>query len=47
MVVKYETSNLKTLEFDHILCSELAHIQEPTNIRLDSCEVGICICVRY
>jgi len=41
MVVKFETSNLKTLEFNHIFWFELAQIQEfikiqePTNIRLD------------
>jgi hypothetical protein len=41
MVVKFETSNLKTIEFDHISWFELAQIQEsmkiqePTNIRLD------------
>jgi hypothetical protein len=41
MVVKIETSNLKTLELDLILWFDLAQIQEsikiqePANIRLD------------
>jgi len=41
MVVKLETSNLKTLELDLVLWFELAQIQEsikiqePTNIILD------------